>query len=195
MNDKIHFLGKLCSYGHKYDGQDKSLRYVNGGYCCRCSYLNSKRRSRWIRYGVKDKKRIKSKHGIRESKEFMFPKILKEDNLIFNSEYDFESFIIVNDWMQRSLGIYDVIKNGFCPDITAKIYDCDRNIKIEVEYWAENFARHQHDPFSADLILSYFRKKNTNNSRGVPVWSFYYYDNDTDVFVWTLENDIMNCNI
>lgn len=96
------------------------------------------------------------------------------------NERHFIEFLLRNDWIQRRVGIRMPSSNGFFPDIKGEIYDGTGDpIKVEVEFWAENYKLHGHEFKGCDLILSFFRSPETRFVKGVPVWSFYEcYKND-----------------
>lgn len=81
--------------------------------------------------------------------------------------------------------------NGWFPDVVGEIYDAEGGqIRVEVEYWAENYKSHGH-PFGAcDLIISFLRTPGTSMVRGVPVWSFYTGKKTSRYFKFCLWDDI-----
>lgn len=107
-------------------------------------------------------------------KPFEFPKKLDRWKNPIIDERCFIEFLLRNDWVQRKIGIKMKSSNGLFPDVKGEIYDEEGGpIRVEIEYWAENYKKHRHPFGGCDLIISFFRKPNTRVVGGCPVWSFY----------------------
>jgi len=110
---------------------------------------------------------------------FEFPEVIKLNDIEITNERRFLEFLLRNDWIQRDLGIRMNSSNGLFPDIKGEIYDDpETKIRVEVEYYAETFGLHKHNPRGCHLILSFIRKPCTRVYKTVPVWSFYKQIND-----------------
>lgn len=131
------------------------------------------------------------KYSFLQRKPFNFPeKISRIDNEIINERH-FLEFLLRNDWVQRKIGIKMAESNGLFPDIKGEIYDRYGGlIRIEVEFWAENYKLHKHGYKACDLILSYFRTPEVNFVQGIPVWSFYKGYKEDDIYQFCLNEDI-----
>lgn len=109
--------------------------------------------------------------------EFEFPTRIDIRDVELKSETHFIEFLLRNEWIQRKLGIRMRYSNGLFPDVTGDVFDgTGLPIKVEVEYWAENYKIHGHPFGGCHLIISLFRKPKTRVIKGVPVWSFYVWD-------------------
>lgn len=124
-----------------------------------------------------------------------FPKITDREDLFIKTEREFHLLINCSKSIQRSLGWSGIINsNVFYPDVQALLSDCGEIIKIELEYEASNFIKHDHSGRNCDLIISFIRKPEDTLIRGLPVWSFY--TEKRNQLVWSLQHDIINnCGI
>lgn len=98
-----------------------------------------------------------------ETSRLNFPHRIKAREIGIDTEREFIEFLLRNDWVQRRLG-------------------------IKMEYHAENYRHHGHAFKGCDLIISLIRSEETRFVKGVPVWSFYYRDEDELIFC--LDDDI-----
>lgn len=127
--------------------------------------------------------------------EFDFPLRISQKDVEFKNERHFIEFLLRNEWVQRRLGIKMDISNGLFPDIKGEIFDGSGTpIRVEVEYWAENYKAHNHPFGGCNLILSFFRQPNTRVVRGVPVWSFYVGKKSSSIMRFCLNDDIFEGN-
>lgn len=111
------------------------------------------------------------------------------DNFITN-EHEFVAFVQLNEWVHRDmLGIHKIESNGLFPDFHAMCFNSEDKIKVEVEFEAINFKRHNHYSGGCHLILSLIRKCEEPTCSGLPVWSFYKWNAYTGFYEWCLESD------
>lgn len=126
-----------------------------------------------------------------EISEFNFPQYIYLKDIEFKNERHFIEFLLRNEWIQRRIGIRMQTSNGLFPDVKGEVFDgTGLPIKVEVEYWAENYKSHGHPFGGCDLILSLFRQPNTKIVRGVPVWSFYVGKKSNTKMKYCLTEDI-----
>jgi len=120
-----------------------------------------------------------------------FPHVTNRDDLFIKTERDFHLLIHCSHPIQRSLGWAGIINsNVFYPDMQVLLSDGGEILKVELEYEASNFNKHDHSGRNCDLIISFIRKPEDSIIRGLPVWSFYIEKRNE--LIWTLQHDIIH---
>ena len=101
----------------------------------------------------------------------------------------------MNEWVQDKLGIKGLKFTSYSfPDLTATYVDEDKLVEIELEYEASNYNIHNHPRNGCDLIVSFVRKYNQKQVRGIPVWSFYKVDKE-GMHIYCLDEDMEERNM
>lgn len=92
------------------------------------------------------------------------------DWMVLFSEKEF------HDWFNRNFmlfGIQKLLKNDpMFPDIVAEFNDGTR-LNIELEYFAEDFKKHSHEPSHCDLIIAYAKRPIQSYIMGIPVVAIF----------------------
>ena len=134
--------------------------------------------------------KIKKKYGFLKVDPFDFPDLTDYPAKYFRDEMEFMSFVLLNEWFQRKIGMCNIKRNIYTPDIEADIIGYGCKILVEVEYHSKSFVFHKHNFWCADLVLSYIRPKNKRTISGIPIWSVYEYDGATESYLFCLPDDI-----
>tara|TARA_B100000287_G_C20558764_1_gene751558 strand:+ start:165 stop:1112 length:948 start_codon:yes stop_codon:yes gene_type:complete len=117
---------------------------------------------------TKEKNRLKKEKLLKEGCRIYTPSHF--DDLIF---YDEEQF---HHWFNQNFSLYGLKKihksDRFFPDVIAETYD-GKVLRIELEYFASNFEKHEHDSESCDLLICYVKKETTTSIKGVPIISMF----------------------
>jgi hypothetical protein len=122
-----------------------------------------------------------------------FPTTVTYGDVGIYNERHFVEFLMRNDWIQRRIGIKINSCNGLFPDLKGEIYDGSGDpIMVEAEYLAHNYQEHKHylSCNKCDLILSFIRKSHVRTITGVPIWSFYKSESNSDELTFCLYDDI-----
>ena len=86
------------------------------------------------------------------------------------NEYDFSNWFKLN---YRFYDIKEIIKHDrFFPDVIAR-NNLGETLRIELEFYANDFVAHKHDANSCDLIISYAESIDRQVVRGLPVIALY----------------------
>ena len=134
--------------------------------------------------------KIENYYSYLKIEEFDFLSETSNPFLYFKNELEFMSFIILNEWFQRKLGIFNIKRNAYSsPDLEATILFSGEKINIEVEYKASNFKEHNHSSTYIDLILSFCRVNSKTTINSIPIWSVYK-TKGKNKYIYTLDDDI-----
>ena len=113
--------------------------------------------------------KLKERYGYLKVEPF---NLAETKNKVFmNNEDGFMAFIMLNEWVQRQLGLKNLMITNTFPDILANPRGSSSLLRIELEWKAENYKRHNHQ--YCDLIISYLRSQRTKTIKNIPVWSWY----------------------
>lgn len=79
-------------------------------------------------------------------------------------------------WFEHAyplFGIRRILANSSaCPDLIVEMHD-GSYLRVELEYHANNFKHHSHNPCSVDLIIAYLKTTSVSHVCGVPVLALY----------------------
>lgn len=136
--------------------------------------------------------KLKKRYGfLMYNKQQKLPKEIEIDEVFIIDEREFTAFIILNEYIQRKLGITNLTFRGnIYPDIKGNVLYYGEEINIELEYNSSNFRLHKHSIFGIHLILSFIRPEKVRTIKGIPVWSFYKYSKKQNKYVYCLEEDM-----
>lgn len=92
------------------------------------------------------------------------------DSLNFNNEEEFHY------WFEENFSLFGFKKlhksNPMFPDIIAETYD-DKVMRVELEYNASNFTKHDHDRNMCDIVISFVKYKGVTHIKGLPLISIF----------------------